>query len=227
MTLEESKLEILRRVEQGTLSIEEGAHLLEILDGNLKGTAVRVEPAVESEPAGAVNAVFQPHSSMEPVTVPSLWRAAWGILLWLGVIFLGLSGFWLYSSYNHSGLGVGFWFALFFVMLSCLIVFLGWQLIDSRWVAVHIRSHEDKGDKKFTVWAPLPIRFAKWIFQTFGVYMPEKVQAKNIVDILDEMEGSGDGEEPFVIEIDGEKGAQTTVNFDNEKGTKAKFNIEF
>jgi len=155
MTLEESKLEILRGVEQGTLSIEEGAHLLEILES---GAAQKQPLPVQSNgqetaaprAAGTTNETISAKAtSAEPQSVPAGWRAAWGIFLWLGVAFMALSGFWLYSSYARSGLGVGFWFALFFMLVSCLIVYLGWQIIDSRWVAVRICSHAEQGIRTF------------------------------------------------------------------------------
>jgi len=44
MTLEESKLEILKKVESGTLTVEEGADLLAILDG---GSVAQPEPEAE------------------------------------------------------------------------------------------------------------------------------------------------------------------------------------
>jgi hypothetical protein len=226
MTQDESKLEILRRVEQGTLSIEEGAHLLEILEGRFQSTAATANAVAEAESKDGVNVTVQPSGAGESLTVPALWKAVWGIFLWLGVAFLGLSGYWLYSSYNRSGLGVGFWFALFFVLVSCLIVFLGWQIIDSRWIAVRIRSHGDADEKKFTLWAPLPIQFARWIFSTFGSYMPEKVQAANVVEVLNEMERSTGAEDAFVVDIEGEEGEQANIHFDNQKGMQAKINIE-
>lgn len=186
MTTEESKLEILRSVEQGKLSVEEGAHLLEILDG---------EPAAQNTPQPAAAPL-----PTERMDVPAGWRMLWGSLLWLGVIFLGLTGLWLYTSYARSGMGVGFWFALFFILVSCLIVFLGYELLASkRWMIVRV---SESGEKKINVWVPLPLHIAKWVFETFGDQMPEEVKSHNILQILDEMENNGGTDQPYIIDVD-------------------------
>lgn len=186
MTTEDNKLEILRGVEQGKLSIEEGAHLLEILDGQA-GTQDTTQPAASPLPA-------------ERMEVPTGWRMLWGSMLFLGVIFLGPTGFWLSTSYARSGMGVGFWFALFFILVSCLIVFLGYELLASkRWMIVRV---SESGEKKIDVWVPLPLHIAKWVFETFGDQMPEEVKSRNILQILDEMENNGDDNQPYIIDVD-------------------------
>jgi len=206
MTFDENKLEILRRVEQGTLSIEEGAHLLEILEAGNEP----VEPAALEGVAASFTPATEPHEKM---AVPAGWRAIWGIFLWLGIIFMGLTGFWLFSSYGRSGLGVGFWFALFFLLISCAIVYLGLQLLASQWMVVKISDQEGAGAKNINIWVPLPLQLASWFFRTFGKYLPESVKSRNIEEILSEMETSRADDEPYVVEIDGQKGTSANINF--------------
>jgi hypothetical protein len=205
MTIDESKLEILRKVEQGALSIEEGAHLLEILEG---GSTTQYEDAA---PARVVSPAASQKTISEPLEVPAGWRSLWGIFLWLGIIFMALSGYWLLGSYNRSGMGVGFWFALFFLLVSCAILFFGMQLLSSRWMMVHIRSTEAGGEKRYTIWVPLPLQLARWVFHNFGCYMPDSVKSRRIENILEEMERS---EEPYQIEIDGDKDSQANINIE-------------
>jgi hypothetical protein len=216
MTLDESKLDILRRVEEGKLTIEEGAHLLEILERGAEAQqASAVIAAPEAYvPAGAVNAVFTPRKSTEKLEIPAGWRALWGIVLWLGVAFLSLSGYWLYSSYARSGMGVGFWFALFFLLLSMAIIFLGWQITASRWALIRFHGHDEEKEKEFDLWAPLPFNIARWFFRTFGASLSDSVKFQNMEEIFDEMEKSMEPGEPFVIDLEGEKGSQANINIE-------------
>lgn len=209
MTLDENKLEILRRVEQGTLTIEEASHLLEILemgDPSPKSATTEDESSVIPSPVTKAN-------ESADMAVPTGWRFLWGILLWLGIAFMGLTGFWLYSSYARSGLGVGFWFALFFLLISSAITALGLQLINSRWMLLKIRSDKSP-NQHFNVWAPLPLNLVRWFVVTFdgGPYADKRQKIKNAIDDLEKSLGPN---EPFVIEIDG------------DKGYSAKFNVEF
>ena len=89
MTREESKLEILKKVENGVLSVEEGSALLGILD---KAERPSVEPEIVKE---------RDEEFTEPVETPKVsgcWKAAWSMILFRrcgadGILsFLGLPG---------------------------------------------------------------------------------------------------------------------------------------
>ena len=191
MTTDESKLEVLRKVEEGKLSIEEGAHLLEILDGasaedNVKPEVIKIQPN-------------------EKISVSGGWRALWGIILWIGTIFVCLTGFWLYSSYGRSGLGVGFWFALFFLLISFMIVYLGYELMASKhWLLIRVHDEENEVERTFNVWVPLPIQLVRWFIDTFGSYFHEDEKLSHLSEILSEIEKDPSEDEPYIIELDGE-----------------------
>jgi hypothetical protein len=196
MTSDENKLQILKKVENGTLSIEEGADLLSILDRNESGEETSAPlhgDVVEVEKLDAL-----------PEKVPAGWKALWGIFMWLGVIFMTLSGFWLYSSYNRSAMGVGFWFAMFFLFLSTAIVLFGWRLVAEHWMVIRIRSKEEGKKGSFMIWAPLPIHMALWIFRTFGSKMPAEVQGRKIDEILAELNSSLAEGEVLQVDLDGD-----------------------
>ena len=196
MTRDENKLQILKKVENGTLSIDEGADLLSILDREESGGDIPVQPQTSDTEPEQMEAL--------PEKVPARWKALWGIPLWLGVIFLSASGFWLYSSYNRSQMGVGFWFALFFIFLSTAIVVFGWRLLAEHWMVVRIRSKEEGNAKTFLAWVPLPIHMALWVFKIFGKIMPAEVQGKRIDEILTELNGSLSEGEILQVDLDGD-----------------------
>jgi len=209
MTIDESKLEILKKVEKGVLSVEEGADLLAILDG--KNANIPDQEVVTS-----VNLDKESSNDSYTTEVPTGWKSLWSIPLWLGIIFMGLSGFWLYSSYGRSGLGVGFWFAFFFLFVSTAIVFFGWRLIAGRWMALNISSKNETKSEKFKIWIPFPIHFASWVFRNFGHLMPEDVKNKNYDQIINDLDSSLPDGQPFRVDIDEEgwQGEKTVnVNF--------------
>ncbi len=201
MTLEESKLEILKKVESGTLTIEEGAHLLEILEG---GESAESESQPKPQPEVIQSNVVEDTQMEETRTtaVPAGWKSLWGIPLFLGIVFMGLSGLWLYTSYGRSGMGVGFWFALFFLCVSIAIVFFGWRLIAGRWLALNITETKDGRINRVRIWVPFPLHLADWVMRTFGQYMPEKVQKRDFLRIFKEMDQSVPDGEPFQVDID-------------------------
>jgi hypothetical protein len=209
MTIDENKLQILKKVEDGTLSVEEGADLLSILD---YGTTMKPDTAVH-----AAVEIPDEKKIMTTSQVPAGWKALWSLFIWIGVAAMGGTGYWLYSSYARSGLGWGFWFALIFLSLSIAIVFFGWRLIAGRWLVASIRANEkDNSTRLYKFWAPLPIHMGIWVFQTFGQYMPEKVIEKHYDQVLADLDKSLKGDEIFQIDINGEghKKSEFSVRFD-------------
>jgi hypothetical protein len=209
MTIDESKLEILKKVETGLLSVEEGAELLAILDGNQ--THQTKEDVVIIAGTGKVST-----NETRTTAVPAGWKSLWSIPLWLGIVFMGLSGYWLYSSYGSSGLGVGFWFAFFFLFLSTAIVFFGWRLIAGRWLVLNISSKKEDKTEEAKIWIPFPIHFANWALRNFGNYMPDDVKNKNYQQVIADLDSSLPDGQPFQVDIDEEgwHGEKTiNVNF--------------
>lgn len=214
MTSDENKLQILKKVENGTLSIEEGADLLAILEKSTR------EPVAQS-----IDAKEPVDASALPERVPAGWQALWSLFIWIGVVFMGASAYWLYSSYARSGMGWGFWVAFIFLFLSTSIVYFGWRLVAGRWMVVRISSKEGESAKRFLFWAPLPIHMGIWVFKTFGKYMPDEVVEKHYESILLEMDHSLGKDEFFTIDIDGDQ--HVRINMEGKHPKKAQFNVEF
>lgn len=218
MTLEESKMEILKKVESGTLTVEEGADLLAILDGGSMA-----QPKTDPEPMtevlqGSAESPFSGEGSREgrSTAVPAGWKSLWSIPMFLGILFMGLSGWWLFASYGRSGLGVGFWFAFFFLALSTGLVILGWRLIAGRWLVLNITEQKEDRTDKVKIWVPLPLHFVDWAMRNFGQHMPEKVREKDYLSILKDLDQSVPDGEPFQVDIDENdfKGEKTVeINF--------------
>ena len=101
MTSDESKLEILRKVEDGTLSVEEGSDLIGILEA---AKAASSEPEFIQPP----NEPDEPKTQPEAPKVSGCWKAAWSMILLGGAVsdrvlsLLGLPGL----SKCRAGLGV-------------------------------------------------------------------------------------------------------------------------
>lgn len=214
MTVDENKLEILKKVENGTLSVEEGADLLAILDGGSAKSAPDTTPQPEVLQGRAGPETIE--EEMHTTAVPAGWKSLWSIPMFLGIVFMGLSGLWLYTSYGRSGLGVGFWFALFFLAISTAILIFGWRLVAGRWLVLNVTERKLDHSDRVKIWVPFPLHFADWVMRHFGQYMPAKVQQKDFLHIFHEMDRSVPDGEPFQVDIDGNdfKGKKTVeINF--------------
>lgn len=203
MTKDENKLEILKKVESGVLSIEEGSDLLGILDN--AGT----------KPEASVVINDRGEDFTEPVETPKVsgcWKAAWSMILLGGAVLTAFSAFWVYQGYEAKGFGWAFWLSWIPLVLGVLIMIGGWVLLESPWLHVRIHQKEEKRDVNIVLSLPVPLGIARWVFKTFGEHMPAEVQDKNIPELLDEIEVSLKKGEPFHVQVDDEKdGAKVEI----------------
>jgi len=79
---------------------------------------------------------------------------------------------------------------------------------------IRLRGHDEEKEKEFDLWAPLPFNIARWFFRTFGASLSDSVKFQNMEEIFDEMEKSMEPGEPFVIDLEGEKGSQANINIE-------------
>ncbi len=205
MTSDESRLEILKKVSDGTLTIEEGADLIGILE--------RGRAAQQSEPFIAEAEVVEPPQEFVSNRVSGWWKFLWSLVLIGGAILTGFSAFWAYQGYQKAGLGWGFWLAWIPFILGVLIMLFGWVLLESPWLRVNIKSRDSGKYQKIAFAIPLPLKLASWVFQKFGAHMPVEVQRQGVPEMLMEIESSLKRGEPFEIEVeDKEDGDQVYIS---------------
>jgi len=202
MTKDESKLEILKKVEDGTLTVEEGSDLLGILD---------LAAAKPAQPEIIRERLEEEPETVEAPKVSGCWKAAWSMILLCGAVLTGFSAFWVYQGYQNKGFGWGFWLSWIPLVLGVLIMIGGWILLESPWLHVRIHSKEEGKNVNIVLSMPIPFGLARWVFKTFGSSMPEEVRNKGIPEMLDEIETTLKKGEPFHVKVD-----------DDEDGSKVE-----
>jgi hypothetical protein len=196
MTSEESKLLILKQVEAGVLSPEEGSGLLEILD---------MDGSLPVEPEPIPDIITSVPHRVEVPPIAWYWKLGWSLFLWLGVGLTILSAFWMYKGYQVAGFGVGFILSWIPFILGILLTYAGARLIEAHWVHIKVNSTEEGKPQNIDIAMPLPLGFVGWIFKNFGRYMPEEIRDKHVDEMLVELEKSIKNGEPFQVQVDDEK----------------------
>jgi hypothetical protein len=143
-----------------------------------------------------------PMAPLEKPRTAGCWKAAWSMILLGGALLTAFSAFWVYQGYKNNGFGWGFWLSWIPMTLGVLITIAGWGLLESPWLHVRVHSKEDQKAVNIVFSMPVPLRFARWIFHTFGGMMPAEVKDKGIEEMLDAMEISIKNGEPFHVQVD-------------------------
>jgi hypothetical protein len=117
MTSDESKLEILKKVEDGTLSVEEGSDLLGILDqAETSHTSTEYDDLPPSADTPPIH---------EKAVISGCWKAAWSMILVGGAVLTAFSAFWIYQGYQKAGFGWGFFLSWIPFAIGVLFTILG------------------------------------------------------------------------------------------------------
>ncbi len=132
---DESKLEILRKVEDGTLTPEEGFQLIGIFDaaGAEESEREFIRPPLQPEAPG---------SAQETLRVSGCWKAAWSTILLRGAVLTAFSADWIFLGYQKAGLGWSFWLSWIPFAIGVLMMVLCWIFMTPPWLQVRIRTHE-------------------------------------------------------------------------------------
>ncbi|MBP9040298.1 MAG: hypothetical protein KBF64_00845 [Anaerolineaceae bacterium] len=207
MTPDESKLEILKKVEDGTLSIEEGADLLGILDqAETTGPSdefIDETPPVDDAPLH------------EKAVISGCWKAAWSMILVGGAVLTAFSAFWIYQGYQKAGFGWGFFLSWIPFIIGVLFTIFGWILMESPWMQIKVREQSEKSRTNINIAIPVPIKLVSWLVRNFGQYMPEKIREKGVDEMMGEIEQAFSRGESLVVDVNdrGEGDEQVNVYF--------------
>lgn len=194
MTSDQSRFEILKSVEDGTLTAEEGSDLIGILD---RGR----EAAPEAEVLDPIEPMNDADGSGSP-RVSGWWKALWSLILLGGATLTGFSALWAYRGYERAGLGWGFWLSWIPFILGLLLMVFGSILLDSPWMHIKVDTKKEGKAQKINIAIPVPLKLISWGIKTFGRHMPVDLKEKGLEDVLSEVETAMKRGEPFQIEVD-------------------------
>jgi hypothetical protein len=213
MTHDETRLELLKKVESGVISVEEGAKLLGILDPSSSQKSTEQSEA-DSSSTEEIPDGSQTSTKIKGIPVDKVpetmgcWKVAWSMILWIGILFTMLSAYWVFNAYQQHAFHWQFWVMWIPFAISIGVTILGASIMKARWMHIQVNEIDDGPVKNLTISMPLPLKFAIWVMKTFKGFMPREIQEKNfpeMLTMLDESIAKGEGLQVDVDDKDGSK----------------------
>lgn len=214
--MNESRLEILKKIEDGILSAEEGLRLISLIESEetsapSKSNAPVVEPGYQD-----VNKLHSEERFAQPEVV-SHGEAApdfsnWKIWSWAGfgffVLLTAVSAVWMIQGWVAHPWGWGFWLS----WIPFLIGVAGMAtMFNTHWLHIRVRQAHGEKPERIAISMPFPLGLVSWVFKTFPQWMPEKTRGVDIGDILDEMNRGITKDQPIVIQVDDDNGEHVEI----------------
>ena len=219
------RLQILEMIDSGVISAQEGARLLQSLEGQVDEEEVVEALSVNDQ--SPETSVPHPTKDPESIMVDTIndrpqyqeefdahiekWRRWWMIPLWVGVGITIVGGFLLFWAFQVSGFS--FWFGCAWLpfLLGLGAIILAWSTRTSRWL--HLRVQQRPGERPQTIALsfPIPIRLTAWVLRLFRHKIPN-LGKSGIDELVLAMGESANSKTPFYIEVDeGDEGERVQI----------------
>ena len=201
----EAERKILDMVEQGTITPEEGLRLINAMAGSKKVEKAQVDFEV-LPPQSREDA---PQISDEERRRMDRLKRWWVLPFAIGLLITTLGAIWMYTSYNSSGFGWGFWLAWIPFLLGIFGVAVSFQTSRSVWLHVRIKQKPGESPARIAISLPVPVGLTRWVLGTFGGRIPglKDQPYRDYADILDSLSP----EEPFYVHVNDEDGEEVEV----------------
>jgi hypothetical protein len=219
---EQEREQVLKMIESGKISPEDGLKLMRTLD---QSPAEDEVPLIKSETGtesgsggGKENEGNSPHAEKSSFEndprierVKSTVRRLWQIPLWIGVFITVLSAWGMYMLVRAANLNFWFYCLSLPLLLGVLVMVAAVGSRRARWLFVDV--HQKPGDKPARIFLgfPLPLKLTAWFLRTFGHYIPD-LGKTNVDELIQVIETGLTGDEPLVVNVDeGDDGDRVQV----------------
>jgi hypothetical protein len=220
MASDEERRLILEMIDEGKITAEEGLRLLQAVEAGdeseyPQGEAFSQLPqGVEVAPdQGTIDGVPAGTSSpgdSETVTTGSQtglppearrWRRWWHVPLWGGVGIIALSGLWMVTILQRSGMNFWFLFAWLPFLLGLALIVLAWESRTSRWLYLRVHQRAGEWPERIAFGMPLPLGPASWFLRHFKDKIPG-LQGTTVDELILALGESATPDNPLIIEVD-------------------------
>ena len=227
------QMRILKMIEDGEITPDEGAELLQNLESTdalqpnqsmsadlldrLDRGEISADEALGLLDESTRNAAAEPEVILEenqPEDPPGIsdeelgrWKQWWMIPLYVGVGIVALSTLWMNSSYQNSGYGFWFFCAWIPLLIGVLFMALSWRSRTGPWIHVRVKGRNER----VAVSIPAPLKITGWALRNFGHYVPQ-LEHTSVDEILVALEQSAKGGSPLYVKVDeGDDGEKVEV----------------
>ncbi len=203
--MEQNRLDILKKVELGEISLEEASNLLSEFEE--KQVSIQVQPEVIYKEQIINN---------QPIHSDKKEKPAWSMVFWIiplifGVLLTVFSSTWLYQNYLTSGFGFKFWLTWIPFLIGVFLIYFGWILQRARWIHLNIKQPKGESPQRIFLAFPLPFQLIGFFLRIFKGKLPTKVSGLDIEEILVTVDQQLKKDEPLYVHVDDEDGTQVEI----------------
>lgn len=205
----QERAQVLKMIEEGRVTPEEGLRLLQTLEQNPAEDEDRpMEPDAAPHPekdSGPVGTEASPGSVSDPAIqrgVEITHRLWLFIPLAIGILVTVLGGWIMYANMHPSSFNAWFYcLGLPVVLLGVAIMVAGSASQTGRWIYLRVEQKPGEHPQHIVLGFPLPLGLAAWILRNFGHFIPNMDRA-TVDDIFMALDRTTSSDSPLVVNVD-------------------------
>ncbi len=210
MTFDDPLNEILKKIERGELSADEGLNMINNLESIDTDSRTRPEDISSNWREAAFDSQV-PADDNDQLAGQALeheierWRRWWFIPFSVGIFITLLGAGLMYWGAAAAGLSWGFWLSWIPFLLGQAMMVLSWYSQKARWLHVRIRQRPGDKPELIAFSFPLPLRLGVYFFRHFSRFIPQ-LEDQQLDLVLDSLDKSLPSDSPFYVHVndDGE-----------------------
>ena len=217
--MDEERLIILRKIETGDISVEDGMRILDAIEGRGFADDSPGEAAFTQQVENELDDVIVPVTAAQSVpagsavsTPSDLGDARWKTWAWvifgLFVLLTVLSALWIVQGWVAHPWGWGFWLAWFPFLIGVLGMIGSY---NARWVHVRIRQEPGQKPERIAISLPLPLGLIALILPLFSRWMPREVNGQDISAMVQDLNHNLSHKDPIHVQVNDKNGSQVEV----------------
>jgi hypothetical protein len=203
---------ILKMIEDGKISPEEGLRLMNILEAAAPEDELPApEVPTGSDSGGQPSEPSNMDADPKIARIKSIARRFWQIPLWIGIAILLLSALGMYGLIQAGHMNFWFYCLIAPLLLGVLVIAAASGSRRARWIFVDVHQKPGERPQRIFLGFPLPLKLAAWFLRTFG-HKIDDLKKTNVDDIIEVLETGFSGDEPLIVNVDeGEDGERVKV----------------
>jgi len=214
---DQERNQILKMIEEGKITPEEGLQLMQTLEKSVPDDQVPTPAAETGKGSGEQERAEKSGMDLDPriARVKSTARRLWQIPLWIGVAVIIGSALGMYSILQGPGMNFWFYCLTLPLLLGVLIIAAAVGTRKARWIFVDVQQKPGEKPERIFLGFPMPLKFTAWFLRTFKGKIPdmdEKLKGTSTDEIIEIVESGLSGDDPLVVNVDeGDNGNRVKV----------------
>lgn len=204
--------QILKMIEDGKISPEEGLKLMQVLEQDAPEDETPVlDVAAETGSAPPPREPSGMDTDPRITRIKSLARRLWQIPLWIGVVVIVLSAAGMYGLMQAGHMNFWFYCLIAPLLLGLLVLVAAVGSRQARWIFVDVQQKPGEKPQRIFLGFPLPLKLTAWFLRTFG-HKINDLKKTSVDEVIQVIETGLSGDEPLIVNVDeGEDGERVKV----------------